>query len=130
MRQGCWRERDQKCVSPVASVASTAARSIQATISTSPVSASCTTAGMSPRSSNLSSSHASRLEPHLDAALAQVALGLGDGVDAEVEDRRGQHGVGPPSDQALAECSSEPAPPEAITGTVTASATARVSSRS
>ena len=50
-RHGAWRDRDQKCVRPLSSVRATAARSIQATISTSPVSASCTIAGMRPRSS-------------------------------------------------------------------------------
>jgi len=47
-RHGAPLERDQKWVTPVASVLSTAARSIQATIRRSPVSTSWTTAGTRP----------------------------------------------------------------------------------
>src|SRR5438128_220808 len=48
LRQSVRRDRDQKCDCPLARVASRAARSIHATMRTSPVSASWTTAGTSP----------------------------------------------------------------------------------
>jgi hypothetical protein len=35
-----------------------------------------------------------RLQPHEDAFLGEIALGLGDGVGALVEDAGGEHGVG------------------------------------
>ena len=70
------------------------------------------------------------LGPHRDPGLAHRRLGLGDRVGAVVEDRGGEHRVGPALGDALDQVLSSPTPPEAITGTATASATARVSSRS
>ena len=84
-----------------------------------------------------SRAHAARPRPPRASALAhrdpdggQVRLGLGDGVAAVVEDRRAQHRVGARARAPRARCSSSPAPPEAITGTPTASLTACVSGRS
>ena len=69
-------------------------------------------------------------QPDGDAVPGQVVLGLGDRVLAVVEDAGGQGGAGPPSARAARRCSGLPAPPEATTGTSTASATARVIGRS
>src|ERR1700682_1974482 len=76
-----------------------ASRSIQATMSTSPVSVSWATAGMSPWPSHFSSlvmarNRGSRLEPHGDAAVTEIDLGLADGVAAEVEHGGDEQGVG------------------------------------
>jgi hypothetical protein len=60
----------------------------------------------------------------------QHRLGLADGELAVVEDAGRQHRVGAPTWMPSARCCSAPTPPEAITGTGTASLTARVSARS
>ena len=46
-----------------------------------------------------------RSQTHLHAVIAQVLLGLRDRVRVEVEDRRRQHGVAPPSASASTRCS-------------------------
>ena len=67
----------------------------------------------------------------LDARRGHRRLCLRDRELAVVEDRRREHGVGAALDDARRpDRASAPTPPDAITGTSTASATARVSARS
>src|SRR3989442_7722630 len=74
-------------------------------MSTSPVSVSWATAGMSPWPSHFSSvvmatNPGSRLEPHGDTLIAEIGLGLADGVAAEVEHGGDEQSVGPAFDHA------------------------------
>ena len=71
-----------------------------------------------------------RIEPHRQAGLRHVRLGLAHRVLAEMEDRGRQHRGGVAVADALDQVIEVPTPPEAITGTGTASATARVSAMS
>ena len=73
---------------------------------------------------------AAPLQPHRHARRGELGLGLGDRVLPVVEDRRGQRPRRRPPAAPSTMCSGSPAPPEAMTGTSTASATARVSARS
>ena len=68
--------------------------------------------------------------PHGHPSAREMTLDLGHGVLAVMEDRGAQYGVGSRLDRVRQIVSSAPAPPDAITGTLTASATAAVSSRS
>src|SRR2546425_74826 len=77
-------------------------------MSTSPVSVSWATAGMSPLPSHFSSvvmtgTPGSRPEPHGDTAITEIGLGLADGVAAEVEHGGDEQGVGLAFDHARAE---------------------------
>ena len=67
---------------------------------------------------------------HGDPCGGEVLLGLRDGELVVVEDRRAEHGVGAGLRARRQGDRACPAPPEAITGTPTASPTARVSARS
>ena len=85
--------------------------------------------GATPSGSRLTTSSA-QPSPDRDPGLAHRLLRLGDRVLAVVEDRGREHRVGAAVVIPSTRCASSPTPPEAITGTPTASATARVSSSS
>ena len=115
------RERLQKCASPVSRVRRSASSSIQASMSTRPVPASWTIAARS-------SGCIAERDPEPRKLVARArSRPRPSGV--LVEDRREQRrlrDLEAPRRRARA----SPAPPDAITGIETASATARVSSRS
>ena len=67
---------------------------------------------------------------HGTPSVRQRPLDVGDGQLVVVEDRGREHRIGAGIERLLADAQAPAAPPEAITGTRTARATARVSSRS
>ena len=131
LRQSLRASATSRPPRPLRPSASSASRFIQATISTRPLAASCATPATRP---SLVPSHlrrASPSQPHLDAARAHVLLGL----RARCTRRSGRCSPRAPRrrrprGRPRRDARSVPTPPLAITGTLTASATARVSARS